>query len=139
MSDEEITIQRSFHFVVRKRGRREIKPGPKPVPPKSSAGTIPRISRLMALAVKFDGLIRNGAITDQAELANLSHVTRARVTQIMNLLLLAPDIQEAILLLPKTTKGRDPIRETHVRPIAAVVDWGIQRRMWQGLLPGVSD
>ncbi|MCB9850827.1 MAG: hypothetical protein H6817_09000 [Phycisphaerales bacterium] len=133
MSDEDITIQRSFHFVVRKRGRREIKPGPKPVPPKSNSGTVPRISRLMALAIKFDGLIRSGAITDQAELANLAHVTRARVTQIMNLLHLAPDIQEAILFLPKTTKGRDPIREAHVRPIAAEACWDQQRQAWHML------
>ncbi len=133
MSSEDITIQRSFHFVVRKRGRREIKPGPKPVPQKSDAGTVPRISRLMALAIKFDGLIRSGAIADQAELATLAHVSRARVTQIMNLLLLAPDVQEAILFLPRTTKGRDTIREIHVRPITAEVDWDSQRQAWDRL------
>jgi hypothetical protein len=55
---------------------------------------------------------------DQADLARLGNVSRARVTQIMNLLQLAPDIQEAILFLPRTVKGRDPIREKHVRPIA---------------------
>ena len=57
--------------------------------------------------------------------------TRARVTQIMNLLQLAPDIQEEILSLPRTTQGRDPIRERMLRPIAAVLDWRKQRRMWQ--------
>lgn len=51
-----------------------------------------------------------------AGLARLGHVTRARVTQIMNLLNLAPDIQEEILFLPRTLKGRDPIRERHLRP-----------------------
>ena len=35
-------------------------------------------------------------------------VTRARMTQIMNLLNLAPDIQEELLLLPPVTEGRDP-------------------------------
>ncbi len=45
-------------------------------------------------------LIREGVVTDYAELARLGHVTRARVTQIMNLLHLAPDIQETLLFLP---------------------------------------
>ena len=58
---------------------------------------------------------------------------RARVTQIMNLLQLAPDIQEALLFLPRTVKGRDPVRERHVRPIAAELNWRKQRRLWKGL------
>jgi hypothetical protein len=61
-------------------------------------------------------------------------VRRARVTQIMNLLQLAPEIQEAILFLPRTTKGRDPIREIMVRPIAAEPGWRKQRRLWKQLL-----
>ncbi len=67
---------------------------------------------------------------DYAELAALSHVSRARITQIMDLLLLAPDIQEEILHLPRTVVGRDPIRETHLRPIVRVPEWKKQRRMW---------
>ena len=50
----------------------------------------------------------------------------------MNLLQLAPEIQEALLFLPRTVKGRDPIREHHVRPIAATLDWRKQRRLWKG-------
>ena len=66
--------------------------------------------------------------------AQLIHVTRARVTQIMNLLLLAPDIQEAILFLPRTERGRDPIRERQIRPIAAELDWQRQRECWGHLI-----
>jgi len=77
-------------------------------------------------------LIRNGLVADQAELARLGYVTRARVTQIMNLLNLAPDIQEAVLFLPRTENGRDPISERDLRPIAAKADWRKQRRMWRG-------
>ncbi|MBN1553550.1 MAG: hypothetical protein JXA11_02310 [Phycisphaerae bacterium] len=58
---------------------------------------------------------------------------RARMTQIMNLLLLAPDIQEEILFLPRTTSGRDPIREHHIRLITTVLDWRKQRRLWKQL------
>ena len=47
-------------------------------------------------------------------------MSRARITPIVNLLNPAPNIQEAVLFLPRTVKGRDPIRERDVRPIAAV-------------------
>jgi hypothetical protein len=85
----------------------------------------------MALAVKFDGLIRDGVIRDHADLARLGHVTRARATQIMNLLNLAPDIQEQILLFPPTTTGRDPVSERALRRVTAVVRWDRQRRLWR--------
>ena len=88
----------------------------------------------MALAIKFDDLIRRGEVEDYATLARLGHVTRARITQIMALLNLAPDIQEEILFLPRTRHGRDPITERDLRPITAVPHWNRQRRMWRGLL-----
>lgn len=93
-------------------------------------GNVPRVSRLMALAIRFDDLVRTGEIGDYADLARLGYVSRARITQIMNLLNLAPDIQEAILFLPKTTKGRDPIHERHLRPITVIPQWSRQRKMW---------
>jgi integrase len=94
-------------------------------------GTVPRISRLMALAIRMERLLKEGAVADYADIARLGHVTRARVSQIMNLLNLAPDIQEDILFLPITLRGRDPVREIHIRPIAAVLDWRKQRKMWR--------
>jgi len=100
-------------------------------PKAENTGKLPRITRLMALAIKFDGLIQEGIVRDYADLARLGHVTRARLTQIMNLLLLAPDIQEQILFLPKTMSGRDPISERRVRRIIAVVLWGRQRKAWR--------
>lgn len=101
--------------------------------PATPAGRVPRIARIMALAIKMDALLRQGVVKDYAELARLGHVSRARVTQIMNLLHLAPDIQEEILFLPPT-KGRwDAVREKTVRPIAAIIDWRKQRKMWRGL------
>ena len=97
-------------------------------------GNVPRIARLMALAIRFDGLVRRGEVRDYADLARLGYVTRARITQIMNLLNLAPDIQEALLFLPRTLQGRDPIREKDVRPIAGVAHWSRQRTMWAQLV-----
>ena len=87
----------------------------------------------MALAIRFDQLIRAGEVRDFAEIARLGHVTRARVTQVMNLLHLAPDIQEAILLLPRVEIGRGALTERDLRPIAAISDWRKQRTSWERL------
>jgi hypothetical protein len=87
----------------------------------------------MALAIKIDGLIASGAMTDQAEVARAGCITRARATQIMNLLHLAPDIQEAILDMPPVSEGRDPVAERDLRPIAAETEWGRQREMWRAM------
>jgi hypothetical protein len=134
---DELTITKKIHFSMANKGRREIKPGPAPVTD-TPDGRVPRISRLMALAIKFDRLIAEGAIRDQAQLAELGHVTRARVTQIMNLLYLAPDIQEAILHLPRVTSGKDPITERDLRPIAAESNWAAQRRLWERLISAAA-
>jgi len=104
-----------------------------PANPIGLSGRIPRVARLMALALKFDLLLREGAIANYAELARLGHVTRARITQIMNLLQLAPDVQEAILFLPRTRRGRDPIHLRQLQPLALEPDWRKQRRMWHKL------
>ena len=68
-------------------------------------------------------------MANYADLAHLSHVSRPRITQIMNLTLLAPDIQEAILCLPRTDGGRATIGEPRGRPMCAVPEWKKQRRM----------
>lgn len=85
----------------------------------------------MAMAIRFEHLIRDGEVKDLAEIARLGQVTRARVTQIMNLLHLAPDIQEALLVLPRTENGRNPISERDLRPLAAIPDWRKQRAAWR--------
>ena len=125
-----ISIKKEVYFTRGLHTRKVMQDSPPPEPSPVPEGRIPRISRLMALAIRFDRLIKEGEITDQADLARLGNVSRARVTQIMNFLQLAPDIQEAILFLPLTISGRDPIREHHIRPIAAEIKWAKQRRMW---------
>jgi len=96
----------------------------------NSPGRIPRVSRLLALAIRFQDMIDQGEVRDFADLARLGYVTRARITQIMDLTLLAPDIQEEILFLPPRAKGRDPIKEKEVRAIAAIPHWHRQRKLW---------
>ena len=79
--------------------------------------------------IRFEQLVRDGVVVDYAELARLGHVTRARMTQIMSLLQLAPDIQEEVLFLSPVTNGKDPITERDLRVIVAKVCWREQRRM----------
>jgi hypothetical protein len=123
-----LVITKEVHFRCARYGRKVIREGAEAKAP--DAGRIPRVARLLALAIHMEDLVRRGEVEDYAELARLAHVTRARMTQIMNLLHLAPDIQEEILNLPRAKGDRAPIREKMVRPIAAVADWGRQRGMW---------
>ena len=81
---ESLTIQREVHFGRQARGRKELEPGP--APPVAEPGRVPRVSRLMALALRLDGLLRSGAVKGYGELARLGHVTRPRVSQVLNLL-----------------------------------------------------
>ena len=86
----------------------------------------------MALAIRFDEMIRTGEASDTIELARRGHVTQPRMSQIMALNQLAPDIQEALLNLP-ATKGKPEIHEKRLRPIAAMLHWEDQRASWREL------
>lgn len=123
-----ITVESNIHFERRGRGfHKAIRQGEAPATP---VGRVPRVARFMALAIRFEQLIHDGQVADFAELARLGHVTRARITQIMNLRLLAPDIQEAILFLPRVERGWDPIHIRHIQTIALEPDWRKQRKTW---------
>jgi hypothetical protein len=112
---------------------RAIAPGQHIEPESLRSGRLHRISRLMALAIKCDGLIRAHVLSDYSDIASLGRVSKPRVTQIMNLLNLAPDIQEYLLFLPSTTLCRDRLSERHLRPIARMVDWSEQRELFAAL------
>jgi|ERR1043166_7529466 hypothetical protein len=126
MSDA-LTVEFNVRFDRKAKGRKDLISGPPPEATALPEGCVPRVARLMALAIHVDELIRTGAIKDYAEAARLGQVTRARMTQIMNLLNLAPDIQEALLCMPRTVRGRDAIGERQLRPIASMVTWRQQR------------
>lgn len=121
-------IERKVRFGQERGGRKKARAGSGGN--ETFTGRVPRVAKLMALAIRFDQLIRDGVVADQADLARVGHVSRARLTQIMNLLSLAPDIQEELLFLPFTERGRDVLGERHLRMIALVVCWRKQRRLW---------
>lgn len=97
------------------------------------APRIPRITRLMALAIKFEDLIRRGKVRDYADLARLGHVSRARITQIMNLLNLAPEIEEELLNFSVTIKNNAAPAESQVRRLTGLTYWPDQQHEWRGL------
>jgi hypothetical protein len=124
-----------FQFSIKQRGRgakKQIVEGAaQSDESKPALERIPRIARYMALAIHFEDLIRRGIVTVYADLARLGHVTRARVTQIMNLRLLAPEIQEAFLFGEKKCDHRIPIQLKSLRVLATICSWRTQRQLWK--------
>jgi len=127
-----LRIDYPIHFRRRGRGgAQEMVPGAEraaDLPPR-----VPRLARLMALAIRLDQLVRSGVIKDHAQFAKLGQVSRARVSQVLMLNHLAPAIQEALLFLAPIQCGRAPVRLADLLPIAALADWDRQRRRWRQL------
>src|SRR5579872_4046266 len=94
---------------------------------------LPRIARLMALAIHLNRIAARPD-TDWRDIARRGRISRTRLTQILNLLHLAPDIQERLLFLECPKKGRVAISEKKVRPLASEYDWACQRLAFAGLL-----
>lgn len=138
MSTSAVPLRLEFpvHFHRGERGKKSLRAG-KPSHRRSEGdqGRIPRVARLLALAHHLDGLIRRGEVRDQADIARLTSLTRARVTQIMNLLHLSPEIQEEILFLSPMDRGRDPLVERNFRFIVGIPEWRKQKEAWAKLRP----
>ena len=120
MSDS-VTVEQQVHFVRGNKGRKHLKSGGQTETPQR----IPRIARLMALAIHFDELIRTGKVIDQSELARLGRVSTARISQIMGLLYLAPEIQERLLFFEFQSIGRIPT-ERYLRQHISPKCWSSQ-------------
>ena len=123
-----------FQFSIKQRGRgakkRIVEGAAQLDESKPALERVPRISRYMALAIHFEDLIRQGVITDYADLARLGHVTRARVTQIMNLRLLAPEIQEELLQRSSDSHRSSGVSLKELQELAMAPNWESQRKKW---------
>ena len=104
-----------------------------PSSPSSSSGRLPRVTQVLALAIHFQDMIDRGDAQDYADLARLGCLTRERMSQIMELVWLAPDIQREILEFPTTATSRFPVSEVAVRRIADKLRWSDQRVIWINL------
>jgi hypothetical protein len=103
------------------------------VAPVRKSGRFPRVAQVLSLALQFQDMIDTGEVRGYADLARLGCVSRERISQIMILTWLAPDIQQAILMLPPTPGGRFPICEDMLHPIARLPLWEEQRERWRKL------
>jgi hypothetical protein len=111
-NDQMLEVEITIRPAKGRRGR-EAK-AQSPLPP-----AIPRLTRLMALAIKFQDMVGQGQVRDYADIARLGYVTRARLTQIMNLSLLAPEIQEGILF----GGNGSALPESQLRAVVALPFW----------------
>ena len=96
----------------------------------AQSGRIPRFAGQVALASRMQSMIESGQVESFQQLAELGRISQPRMTQIMSLLNLAPDIQEELLHLPEVIQGKAQIHETLLRPLTREMDWRVQRRMW---------
>lgn len=129
MNKEDRTVCRTVHFATVQRGKEKLRPGPKPKAPEVQPDRLPRVIRLMALAIRFEELLKDGTVKDYADLARLDGVSRARITQIMNLRLLAPDIQEKLLFHERVHSANDTVKLRDLQAVALEADWGRQRQL----------
>lgn len=128
------TVECPVRFERATNGRKRLQTANSPLPsPPLTPGRVPRVARLLALAHRFEALLRSGEVKNHADLARIGGVSRPRVTQILSFLLLAPAIQEAILDLPLVHRGRDPLAERDLRSIVRAPEWPRQLRLWNEL------
>lgn len=121
-----MTLTIHTHFAQGRRGRRLIRYGPKNLDP--CPNSVSRLAKLMALAIKFDDLLKRGEVGDYAELARIHGLDPGLISRLMNLRLLASNIQEAIL------EGEGgAVHFKHLLLIARLADWDGQRRAWRRL------
>ena len=125
------TIIRGTLPLRRRRPTPELDAGAAPNP--SSPARIPRIARLMALARHVEELVRSGTLNSYAAAARLGQISRARLSQILGLLNLAPELQEQLLFLEHPGRGRPAPVLRQVLAVAAALDWDEQRRRWRRL------
>lgn len=130
-------MKAKFETSASSHGRKRVGV-PKPKMP-SAPAKLPHITKLMALAIRLEHLLATGQVKDQAEIARVAGITRARVTQIINLANLAPDIQQAILDFEPTTAPVPRFREREVRTIAILPNWEKQRLMWKQLVKRTAE
>jgi len=122
------TIQMSFKVKLKsgRRGQKRVVKASAKDDASVPTGRVPRISRLMALAIHYDRLLTEGHVRSHHELSRLTGMDRSQLSRILNLRLLAPAIQEKLLFLPEITSGNDDIHLADMAKIWRERDWGQQ-------------
>ncbi len=110
-----------------------VLPEPRGRPKPAKEPKTPRVVRLLRKAIEWQTQLESGEVASQTDIARREGITRARVTQVMGLLRLAPEIQDHILSLPCTVR-RPAISERALRPIALVESLTDQKTEFQELI-----
>ena len=126
MSENGIRVEYEVHFKRDRRARKILRQGPAP---EKVPDAVPRIARLLALAWKWECMVQRGEVKDYAEIARQMGLTRVRVTQVIAMTLLAPDLQELVLLTPAAARGHS-IAEHRLRDVAGETRWDLQRLLF---------
>jgi hypothetical protein len=125
-----LSVEYRIDFGGSRRNRARKKPSARP---KRMTNRLPRITRLLALAHHLQELIDQGLVADYADIARLSGITRARVTQIMNLTLLAPQIQEKLLSYGTETIFTHNLNKNAIRMALKTPIWNEQIELFNTL------
>jgi hypothetical protein len=126
------SITMNIHLSPGRCGHRVLRKGKRPKHAKPVRR--PRITRLMALSIKYEHLLSKGLVDSHGELAGLAGADRSVISRIIRLRLLAPDIQEWLIHLPEQNPGDDPVGWTEIRPLTRIVSWEEQRRKLKRLI-----
>ena len=127
-----IVVQAPFFRCL---GRRvAVSTAPFARPPKPAPRPL-HVAWMLALAHDIVRHIAEGTFADQADAARALGFTRARITQLVDLTLLAPAIQEEILF-EEVALGRDRVSGRHLRAVVAAPSWREQRTRFASLCGG---
>ena len=126
------SITMKIHLSPGRCGHRVLRKGKRPKHAKPVR--LPRVTRMMALSIKYEHLLSKGLVDSHGELAGLAGADRSVISRIIRLRLLAPDIQEWLLNLPEQVPGKDTVGWTEIRPLTRIVLWEEQRRKLKRLL-----
>ena len=129
-----ITVEFECRFQ-QKDGRKNIHTG-KPANDPQPSNPAPhhhRTTRFLALAHYYHKLVENGMVKDYAEIARLTGTSRARISQIISLSFLAPEIQQEILFLPQEKPLPKHVKERNLRKISKTLIWKKQKKIWKTL------
>ena len=112
-------IEFDVKFSRGRKGSRRMKAPSKAAPKptlRSVPPQVPKITRFLVLGHYFERLVQSGKVKNYAEIARLTGLSRARVTQIVNLTLLPPEIQGSLLIDQAARDGHVP-HESGLRKI----------------------
>jgi hypothetical protein len=138
----ERTVPRSIvvttYRLRRAAGRVEFSRNPAPPPPVVPLSRPAEVARMLALAHHLEAAIESGKFKSRTEVAQRLGIVDSRVTQILSLCHLAPDIQEDVVFF-EVTGGAELLTETELRKVSRLLDWDEQRRAYARMRPGFGE